>query len=464
MNNPSVLANEKIGKLLLKFSIPAITGMLVNALYNIVDRIYIGHIGGDVGKYAMAGLAITFPISNIVLAFTLLIGIGSAALISIRMGQGNKESAERILGNAFVLTLIISAIITFFGLLFIDPVLDIMGTTDNTMQYAREYIQIILSGCVFMITGFGLNHCMRAEGHPRKAMITMLLGAILNIILDPIFIYSFNMGVKGAAIATIISQAAAMTWVLLHFFGKKGHIILRVKNMGLKIGVVLRIFSIGISSFSVQIANSLVMALMNNQLGSYGGSAGDLAIGASSAIISISMIFLMPVIGLNQGAQPIIGYNYGAQRYDRVKHTLRLAIIAALVVSAVVEIVIQVFPGYLIRLFNGDSQLVEIGSKGLRLYLIILPVVALQLICSNFFQAIGKALKSVILSLLRQVILLIPMLLILPRLFGLNGVWIATPVSDFISAVVTFVFVIYEMKMLDRMQDSVKVKEETSNV
>jgi len=438
------LGEEKIGKLLMKFSIPAIVGMLVNALYNVVDRIFIG----QVDTLALSGVTITFPISIIIMAFGMLVGIGAAALISIRLGQKKKEEAEHILGNAFALIIIISLIVTTLGLIFLEPMLLRFGASTDTMPYAKQYITIILIGTVFQSVGFGLNNIIRAEGNPRIAMFTMLIGGVLNTILDPIFIFVFHMGTRGAAVATVISQIVNTIWVLYYFLGGKSVLKILYKNLRLDAKVVKNIFAIGMSPFSMQIAASIVTIISNKSLVKYGG---DVSLGAMGAIMSIAMLVLMPVFGINQGCQPIIGYNYGAKRYDRVKHALKLAIIAATTITTTGFIIIQLFPEQLISIFSNDPALIEVGSRGIKIYLFMLPVIGFQIVSSNYFQAIGKAKISIFLGLSRQVILLIPLLLILPIFFELNGVWASAPSSDIISSILTAVFLFVEIRHLNKL-------------
>lgn len=446
MDRQKQLGTENVKKLLVKFSVPAILGMLVNALYNIIDRIYIGHIK-DVGALAITGVGLTLPIMTVLMAFSMLIGIGSAALVSIRLGQQRKDDAEKILGNAFTLICIIMTSITIIGLIFVDPLLSIFGASSNTFYYAKAYIVIILIGSITNALGFGLNNSIRAEGNPKMSMVTMLLGAILNIILDPIFIFGLNMGVRGAAIATVISQTANTIWVLKYFTSKKSTLKLKKKNFKIEKKIFLEIVSIGMAPFALQLAASVVTIISNHALRNTGG---DLAIGAMTVINSVSLIFLMPIFGINQGAQPIIGYNYGAKQYKRVKDTLKIAIFAATMFVIIGFLTVQLFPLSIIKIFNNDPKLMEIGVTGLRIFLCMLPVIGFQIVSSNYFQAIGRAKVSIFLSLLRQVIILIPLLLILPNYFGLTGVWMCGPISDISASLVTSVFIYREMKSLDK--------------
>ena len=448
MDKSRQLGEESIGKLLMKFSIPAIVGMLVNALYNVIDRVFIGRIPGGVGKVALSGVTVTFPVATIILAFGMLVGIGTAALISIKLGQQKKAEAEHILGNAFTLIIITSIMVTVVGLILLEPMLLKFGASEATLPYAKQYMRIILIGVVFQNIGFGLNNTIRSEGNPRIAMFTMLIGGVLNTILDPIFIFVFHMGVEGAAIATVISQAVNTIWVLYYFFGGKSVLKIRYKNLKLDAKVVKGIFAIGMSPFSMQLAASVVSIISNRSLVKYGG---DLALGAMGVIMSISMMVLMPIFGINQGCQPIIGYNYGAKKYHRVKHALKLAILSATAITTTGFIIIQLFPKQLISIFNNDPELIAAGIHGIRIYLFMLPIVAFQIVSSNYFQAIGKAKVSIFLSLSRQVIILIPLLLTLPRFFDLNGVWISGPSSDAIASVITAIFLYIEIKHLNEL-------------
>lgn len=447
MSNQLELKNEKISKLLLKFSIPAIVGMMVSALYNVVDRMYIGRLG----PMAMTGIGLNLPFMTILMAFSMLIGIGSGALISIKLGQNKKDEAEKILGNAFTLTIIIMSVIVILSLIFKTQLLYLFGASEATFRYADDYITIILYGAVFQGIGFGINNIIRAEGNPKIAMYTMLIGAVINIILDPVFIFVLGMGIKGAAIATIISQFVSMLWVVSHFLSGKSLITFKVKNLKLDFGIIKGIIAIGVSPFSMQIAASIVTVISNNSLKVYGG---DIAIGAMTIINAVTIFFLMPIFGINQGSQPIIGFNYGAKQFKRVKEALKLAIFAATAISTLGFILTQFFTVSMIRIFNDDPILIEATIKGMRIFLIMLPLIGFQIVSANYFQAVGKAPKAMFLSLLRQVIVLIPMLLIMPRFFGLTGVWIAGPIADFTASLITALFLYNEMKHLDQSDEN----------
>lgn len=449
MNNQKRLGEEKIPKLLISFSIPAIIGMIVNTLYNIIDRIFIGNIP-EVGNLAITGVGITLPIMTIILGFGLLIGVGTSARISIALGQGRKETAEKLLGNAVTLIIIASIIITFLGLIFIDPLLKAFGASADTLVYAKDYIRIIFFGTIFSLGSVGLNHSIRSDGNPKIAMLSMLLGAGTNIILDPILIFGFNMGVKGAAIATIASQLISAIWIFYYF--TKGKSILKIKlpNLKLKNHIVLSIFTIGMSPFAMQIAQSLVQVVANNSLKYYGG---DMAIGAMTIISSISLMATMPIVGINQGAQPIIGYNYGAEKYDRVRETLKYGVVVATLIVTLAFLLVEIFPSTIIQVFNNDPSLREMAIRGVRIYLFMLPIVGVQIIASSYFQAIGKAKISMFLSLLRQVLILIPLILLLPKLQwfeGLDGIWFAGAISDFISTIISSTIFFVSIKHLKK--------------
>ncbi len=424
MDRTTELGQESVGKLLLKFSIPAIIGMIVNALYNVVDRIFIGQIP-EIGGLALSGVTVTFPISTVIM----LIGIGSAATISIRLGQQKKDEAEKILGNAFVLVVIILVALALITFPFLDKLLRIFGASDKILPYARDYVRIIIAGGVFQNVGFALNAAIRSEGNPKISMFTMLLGAITNIILDPIFIFVFDMGVAGAAIATVIAQIVSMIWVLYHFTKGSGILKLRRKNFNLDGKIIKDILAIGMSPFSMQLAASLVSVISNKALLTNGG---DLAIGAMGVISSVAMMCLMPVFGINQGSQPVIGFNYGAKNYDRVKKAWKLAVLGATIVTTLGFIAVEFFAPQVIKIFNSDPELVNIGTY-------------------------GKAKISMFLSLCRQVIVLIPMLLVLPPIWGLTGVWVCGPTSDAIASVITAFFVIKELKLLNTQHKEVNV-------
>jgi putative MATE family efflux protein len=448
------LGEEKVLNLLVKFSVPAIIGMLVNALYAVVDRVFVGN---GVGSLGMAGAAIGLPITFIIMAFAMLIGIGANTLVSIRLGEQRKEEAEKIMGNALILLIIIPILLTIIGLYFLEPLLRLLGASGEVMPYARTFNSIILLGAVLQSIGFGMNNFIRSEGNPKIAMLTMLIGAILNTILNPLFIFVFHMGIAGSATATIISQGVSAAWVLYYFIWGKSMLKLRVQNFRLKLDIVGKIVTLGAAPFLMQLAASVLNAIMNNSLITYGG---DVAVSAMSAVMSITMLFLMPTFGINQGVQPIIGYNYGAKKYDRVKEALKLAIIGATALVTIGFAVTHLFSQQLMAMFNSaDAELITIGSHAMKVFLICMPIIGFQIVSSNYFQAVGKPLQASLLSLSRQVIILIPAMLILPTYFGLDGVLYAGPLSDLFSSVITGLFLFFELRHLDRKHESMQISE-----
>lgn len=444
MDRTQELGKEKISKLLVKFSIPAIVGMVVNSLYNVVDRIFIGQ---GIGSLGIAGITIGFPIMLVSMAFAMMIGIGATSLISIKLGEQKQKEAELVLANAMILLIIISLLFAGLGLTFLDSLLHFFGASETVLPYASQYMQIILSGTVFMAIGFGMNNFIRAEGNPRVAMYTMLIGAILNTILDPIFIFLLDWGIRGAAFATILSQAATSLWVLYYFFSGSSRLRIIKANFKLIPAVVARIMVIGLPPFTMQIAASVLTVILNNSLSTYGG---DVAIAAMGIINTISMLILMPIFGINQGSQPIIGFNYGARQYDRVKETLKLAIIAATMIVTIGFFVTRIIPQQLIMLFNReDQELIALGTEAVRVFLIGLPIIGFQIVGANYFQAVGKPTQAMILSLSRQVLVLIPLVIFLPKYFGLYGLLYAGPLSDMVSFLVTGFWLLMEMRYLD---------------
>ncbi|MGL4911190.1 MAG: MATE family efflux transporter [Romboutsia sp.] len=442
MSSQQTLGTESVYKLLLKYSIPAIIGMMVNALYNVVDRMFIGNIPG-VGPLAITGLGITMPIVTIILAFGMLIGLGTTTNISIKLGQGKKEDAENLIGNAMTLSILTGIILTIIGVIFVDEILIVFGASENTLIYAKAYITVILMGTVVNLLSFSLNHSIRADGSPKISAGIMIIGCITNIILDSLFIFVFNMGIKGAAYATITSQTVTAILTITYYLSGKSNLKFKKSSLKLNRNLVLGVFAIGISPFSMQIAASMVQVISNHALKTYGG---DLAIGAMATISSISMLFLMPIFGLNQGAQPIIGFNYGAKKYSRVKKTYLTSVIVATAILSLGSIVIQIYPQVMIGMFNKDEELMKIAVEGIRMYLLMMPIIGISITGSNYIQSIGKAKIAMILSLLRQVIFLIPSILILPKFLGLQGVWLAQPIADFVATSITFIILYKEIR------------------
>ena len=454
MGTQELLAKESIGKLLLKYSVPAIIGMIVNALYNVVDRIFIGNIPG-VGSLAITGVGVTMPITTIILGFAMLVGVVATTTISIKLWQGRKEEAAKVIGNAISLAVILSLILTIVGLVFGDVILTKFGASDETLYYAKAYIYIILLGTVFNMVAFALNNTIRGDGNPKLAATIMVIGCVTNIILDAVFIFIFNMGIQGAAIATVISQLVTAVIGLEYYISGKSNLKFDKSSLKLDKQITLKILSIGAAPFAMQIAASLVQVIANNVLKEYGT---DLAIGAMATISSVSLMCLMPIFGINQGAQPIIGFNYGAKQEERAQKAFKLSAIVATIILVIAFIAVQVFPEAIIGVFNKDPQFMNISVKGMRIYLLMLPIVGISITGSNYIQSIGEAKTAMFLSLLRQVILLVPFIIILPRTFGLglDGVWIAQPVSDVLTTAVTIFILVKSMKV----KEKVEVEEE----
>ena len=444
----SLLGKEPISKLLIKFSIPAIVGMVVNAIYNVVDRIFIGRIVN--GSIAIGAIYITMPVTLILMAFSMLVGIGGNTLASIRFGEGRKEEADKIANNSILLLGIIGIVLSILGLIFIEPILRTFGASDTNINLAIDYLRIILIGAPLQTIGFGMNNFIRGEGNPKIAMFTMLIGAVTNTVLDPIFIFAFNMGVKGAALATITGQILSAIWVMRYFFSQKSMLTIKLDYLKLRLDTVKQILANGFAPFSMQIAASMVTAFFNNSLQYYGG---ELAVSSMGVVNSVSMMVLMPVFGMNQGAQPIIGFNYGAKNYDRVKKTLKYSIIAAVTVTTTGFLIVQSFPKLILRLFISDpndfAHMIGYALPGLRIFFLMFPIIGFQIISTSYFQATGRPRQAMLLSLSRQVILLIPAMMVFPMFFQLNGVWMAAPFADLLTTILTAILLYLNMRELN---------------
>jgi putative MATE family efflux protein len=448
LDSTEKLGQEGIGKLLTTFSAPAIVGMLVMSLYNVIDRVFIGNSAGALG---IAAITVGFPIMIAQFAFVGMIGVGATALVSIRLGQQNRDAAEFIMGNALVLLTILAVAMTVLGLVFLDPLLRAFGASDEVLPYARTYISIILCGSVFQSLSFGMNNFIRAEGNPRTAMATMLIGSVLNALLAPLFIFGFNWGMAGAGLATALSQAVSAIWVMLHFILGRSTLKIRRANLRVDFATSKQMMALGTAFFAMQIAQSVLSAIMNTSLGAYGG---DVAISGMGIVISLMTLIVMPVVGINQGAQPIIGYNYGAQRFDRVKATLKYAAIAATAVTTAGFVVIRLFPTQLITMFDSqDAELIAFGTNALVVFMTFLPLIGFQVVGSGYFQAVGKPRQALILSLSRQVLILVPALLILPQFFQMGGVLISGPLSDLAASVLTGLWLFFELRDLNRRHE-----------
>jgi len=445
MKEKHILAQDDIKKLLFKLSLPATAGMIVMALYNVVDTIFIGR---SVGSLGIAGLSIVFPVQMMVLALGQMIGLGSASVISRSLGAGEREKARRVLGTAATFTFIISVFLTLLGLIFIDPLLKIFGVTETIYPYSYDYMRIILLGTFFFAFAMNSNHVIRSEGQAKYAMLAMMLGAGLNIILDPIFIFALDMGVKGAATATVLAQIVAVIYVIIFFQSKKSTLHLNFRSLGLNFKLLQEIIKIGFSAFARHVSGSLIFIVVNNTLKLYNG---DIAIAAYGIIMRLFRFLLMPMFGIAQGLQPIVGFNYGAGKIDKLQKAYKTAIIYASIISFSGFMVIQLFSRTLFGIFTSDPELIELGSNAIR---IMVPLIGFQMIGTVVFQALGKALPALILSMSRELIILIPLILILPRFYGLNGVWYASPISDILSFSLTAVLFYRLIKQLDNEQES----------
>lgn len=435
---PTSLGTESIPKLLKQYAVPAIIAMTASSLYNMIDSAYIGQ---GVGPMAISGLAVTFPLMNLSTAFGTLVGVGASTLISVLLGQRNYSVARRVLGNVIIMNCVIGLLFMAVSLLFLDPILYFFGASEATIPYAREYMQVVLIGNIITHLYFGLNAVLRAAGHPRKAMYATILTVALNTILDPIFIFVLDMGIRGAAIATVISQLVSLFWQIKIFSNKEEFLHFSKDMMKFDSKIAYRSLSIGMAPFLMNVASCFIVILINKGLQTYGdmemAGGGDLSIGAYGIINRLSFLFVMVVMGFTQGMQPIAGYNYGAQLYDRVIKVLRLTIICATIVMTAGFLVAMIFPELMVKIFTSDPQLIDLSSKGARLVFLAFPIVGFQIVTSNFFQSLGMAKKAIFLSLSRQLLFLAPCLIILPRLIGVKGVWLSLPISDIISTIVT---------------------------
>lgn len=424
------LGTKPVGKLLAQYALPAIIAMTAASLYNIIDRIFIGQV---VGPMAISGLAITFPFMILAAAFGAAVGVGAATTVSVKLGQKDYESAENTLGNTITLNLIIGLAFGGICLLFLDPILRFFGASDATLPYARDFMQIILAGNVFSHMYFGMNAVLRAASKPRMAMFATIFTVAMNILLDAVFILWWHWGIKGAAFATVISQVLALCWQMKLFSNKNELLHLKRGIYKLKANLVRNIISIGISPFLMNACACVIVIFINNQLVKFGG---DIAVGAYGIANSIAMIFIMFVIGLNQGMQPIAGYNYGAQQYGRMMRVVKLSIITAICIMLTGWTLAMFAPYYCARMFTKDPELIKGSIKAIQIIMMMYPFIGCQMVITNFFQCIGKVKISIFLSLSRQLLFLLPLLAILPNFYGINGVWASMPTSDFIAVVV----------------------------
>lgn len=423
------LGTKPVGKLLMQYAIPAIIAMTASSLYNMVDSIFIGQ---GVGALAISGLAITFPLMNLSAAFGAAVGVGASTFISVKLGQKDYRTATHILGNTMTMNVITGLTVGLTCLLFLNSILRFFGASDQTISYARDYMVIILLGNVITHMYFGLNAVLRAAGKPRHAMYATIFTVVLNTILDPLFIWTFNLGIRGAAYATVLAQSVALVWQLSVFSNKKELLHFTKGTFRPAANIIRNIIAIGLSPFSMNVCACIVVIFINNSMVKYGG---DLAVGAYGIANKVAFIFVMINMGVNQGMQPIAGYNYGSQQLDRMMKVLKYAIIVATIIMTTGFLIAMFIPSQCARLFTTDQTLIELSAKGIRYTMVMFPVVGYQMVISNFFQSIGKAKISILLSLSRQLLILLPLIVVLPPIFGINGVWAAMPASDFLAAV-----------------------------
>lgn len=437
---PTALGTESIGKLLMQYAVPAIIAMTASSLYNMVDSIFIGQ---GVGTMAISGLALTFPLMNLSAAFGSLVGVGASTLISVKLGQRDYDTAQRVLGNVFVLNILLGLALTVVVMCFLDPILYFFGGSDQTVGYARDYMQIILLGNVITHLYLGLNAVLRSSGHPQKAMYATIATVVVNTILDPVFIYGFGWGIRGAAIATILAQMLSLAWQCRLFSDKDELLHFHRGIFRLRRKIVFDSLAIGMSPFLMNLAACFIVIIVNQGMKEHGG---DLAIGAFGIVNRLVFIVVMIVMGLNQGMQPIAGYNFGAQQYGRVNKVLLLTIGYATVVTTFGFLVGMLVPELVVSIFTTDDELIALAARGLRITVMFFPIIGFQMVTSNFFQSIGMASKAIFLSLSRQMLILLPCLIILPRFYGLAGVWYSMPVSDLLASLIALVMLLSQFR------------------
>lgn len=451
MENKEFLGTERIGKLLFKLALPSVVAQLVNLLYNMVDRVYIGHME-NVGSLALTGIGVCMPVILLVSAFAALVGMGGAPQVSIYMGKKDYKTAEKIMGNCFVFLIFISIVLTGFLYIFGEDLLLIFGASENTIGYAIDYMNIYVIGTIFVQMALGMNMFITCQGFTKISMLSVVIGAVLNIILDPILIFNFNMGVKGAALATIISQAVSAVWVVSFLAGKKSGIRLKKENFKVDFRILLPCLALGVSPFIMQATESVINICFNSSLLKYGG---DVAVGAMTVLSTVMQFSMLPLQGLTQGAQPITSYNYGAGNPDRVKQSFKLLLISCFVYSMLLWSLVMIMPDKFVLMFNSDPELVSYGSWAMRIYFAVLGIFGIQIACQQTFIAIGNAKTSLFLAVFRKIILLIPLIYILPNFFAdkAMAVYLAEPVADIIAVITTSIlFARYFSKTLKKMK------------
>ena len=443
---PLALGTEKIGKLLVQYATPAIIAMTASSLYNIVDSIFLGH---GVGPLAISGLAISFPLMNVLAAFGSMVGVGATTLVSVKLGQKDYEGANKVLGNVVVLNAIIGIVMTFAFLLTLYPILYFFGASSETIAYARDYMRIILYGNVITHMYFGLNGVLRSSGFPKLAMYATLASVVINTILNPIFIFGLGWGIKGSAIATVIAQTISLVYQVIHFSNKQQLIHFREGIYRLEKDIVKGIISVGLSPFLMNLCSCLIVILINRGLKQYGG---DMAIGAYGIANRVVFFFVMIIMGFNQGMQPIAGYNYGAKQFDRVMAVTKLTMYYATAIATLGFVLCEFMPVYIVRMFTDYPELISASVFGLRIDMAVFPIIGFQMVSTNFFTSIGMAKKAIFLSLTRQMLFLVPGLIILPPLLGTFGVWLSIPIADAAAVVVTSVVFIRQIQKFKAIQ------------
>ncbi len=441
---PTALGTENIGKLLMQYAVPAIIAMTASSLYNMVDSIFIGH---GVGTMAISGLALTFPLMNLAAAFGSLVGVGASTLISVKLGQKDYATAQKVLGNVFVLNILLGVAFTVVVMAFLDPILYFFGGSENTVGYARDYMEIILLGNAITHLYLGLNAVLRSAGHPQKAMYATIATVVINTILDPLFIYGFGWGIRGAAIATILAQMISLSWQLKVFSNKDELLHFHRGIFRLKRKIVTSSLAIGMSPFMMNVAACFIVILINQGLKRHGG---DMAIGAFGIVNRLVFVVVMIVMGFNQGMQPIAGYNFGARLYQRVTKVLKITIGYATAVTTFGFLVGMLMPDLVVGIFTSDEELIALSARGLRITVMFFPIIGFQMVAANFFQSIGMAGKAIFLSLSRQLLILLPLLLILPTFYGVDGVWYSMPASDFLASLIAAVMLWWQFRQFKK--------------
>lgn len=444
-NSPLALGTEPIGKLLTQYAIPAIIAMTAASLYNIADSIFIGH---GVGPKAISGLALTFPLMNLAAAFGSLVGVGASTLVSVKLGQKDYEGANKVLGNVLVLNVFLGIVFTIVFMALLDPILYFFGASEHTIGYARDYMQVILLGNVVTHMYLGLNAVLRSSGYPQMAMYATLASVVINCILNPVFIFGFDWGIKGSAWATVISQVISLTGQFIHFSSPKQLLHFKKGIYRLRSEIVKGILYIGMSPFLMNLCSCLIVILINRGLKEHGG---DMAIGAYGIVNRVVFLFIMIIMGFNQGMQPIAGYNYGARQFDRVTQVTRLTMWWAIGVATFGFVLCQLFPALIVRMFTNDAELILAAVYGLHVVFAVFPIDGFQMVATNFFLSIGMSKKAIFLSLTRQMLFLIPCLIILPRYLGTLGVWISIPIADLTAAVVTAIVLVRQFRKFKKM-------------